>query len=93
MLRGSVLNLFSATTTFDSATGRAAGVEINVHLQLTLIERATGKTLYSNPSMAVRERYEISTDPRQYLDESQAALQRLSRDVARTVISAILENF
>jgi hypothetical protein len=40
-----------------------------------------------------RERYEISVNPQQYFDESQAALQRLSRDVARTVVSAILENF
>jgi hypothetical protein len=40
-----------------------------------------------------RERYEISVSPQQYFDEMPAALQRLSKDVARTVVSAILENF
>jgi outer membrane lipopolysaccharide assembly protein LptE/RlpB len=93
VLRGSVLNLLSATTTFDSITGRPAGAEINVVLQLNLVERATGKLLYSNPSMMVRERYEISTDPVAYFEESDTALDRVSRDVARAVVSAILEAF
>ena len=52
-----------------------------------------GKVLFNRPNLEFRDRYEISVDPKQYLDESQAALSRLSRDVARTVVSAILENF
>jgi hypothetical protein len=49
--------------------------------------------LFNRPNLEFRERYEISIDPKQYFDESQPAMQRLSRDVARTVVSAILENF
>ena len=52
-----------------------------------------GKILFQRPNVEFRERYEISVDPKQYFDESQAALLRLSRDVARTVVSSIIENF
>jgi len=40
-----------------------------------------------------RERYEISVDPAAYFDESGTAMQRVSRDVARSAVSAILEGF
>lgn len=93
ILRGSVVNLMAFPTTFDTATGRAAGVQVSVGLQLTLHERATGKVLYQNPGMEVRERYEISVDPVAYFEESDTALDRLSISVARAVVSAILENF
>ena len=43
--------------------------------------------------MEVKERYEISIDPKAYFDESAPALQRLSRDVSRSVVSAVLEKF
>jgi hypothetical protein len=35
----------------------------------------------------------VALDPQQYFDESSTAMQRLSKDVARSVVSAILENF
>jgi hypothetical protein len=62
-------------------------------MQFSLTERSSGKTLFSRPNMEVRERYQISTNPQQYFDESGTAIQRLSKDVAQSVVSAILENF
>jgi hypothetical protein len=93
VLRGSVVNFMAFPTTFDTATGRAAGVQVSVGLQLTLQQRESGKVLYQNPGMEVRERYEISVDPVAYFEESDTALDRLSHTVARAVVSAILENF
>ena len=43
--------------------------------------------------MEVRNRYEIAIDPRAYFEESDLGLERLSRDVARTVVSSVLESF
>jgi hypothetical protein len=43
--------------------------------------------------MEFRQRYEIAIDPNAYFEESDMALERLSRDVARTVVSAVLEAF
>ena len=92
-LEGTIVNVLSAPTIFDSATGRAAGVQVNVYVQLKLIEKATGKVLYERGLLETRSRYEVSTDERQYFDESEAALERVCKEVARNVVSSILEAF
>jgi hypothetical protein len=93
VLTGSVINFFAYPTIFDPTTSRAAGVQAIVQLQVTLRDRATKKVLFSRPHMDFRQNYEISVDAASYFDESSEAMQRLSRDLARTVVSAILENF
>jgi TolB-like protein len=93
VLSGAVANLFSSASVLDPATGRSTGAAIVVLLQVRLQENKTGKVLFDRPSLEFRERYEISIDPKQYFDESQPALVRLSQDVSHTVVSAILENF
>ncbi len=93
ILSGSLVNVFSYPTTYDPVTGRASGVQFVVQVQIQLRERVSGKVLYNRPNFEVRERYEISVDPKTYFDESSGALTRLSRDVARTVVSGILEAF
>jgi outer membrane lipopolysaccharide assembly protein LptE/RlpB len=76
-----------------SPAGRTSEVQVILGLSVTLRERATGAVLYSRPSADFKERYEIASDPRAYFEESDVALERLSRDVARTVVSGILEKF
>jgi hypothetical protein len=93
VLLGSVTNYMSYPITFDPATGRAAGVQHSVALAVRLVEKKTGKELYGNPNLVAQSRYEVSTDTEAYFDESETSLERLSRDVARTVVSAILESF
>ncbi len=93
VLTGTVTTYTSYPTTYDPATGRASAVQLSVLLDINLHERATGKVLFSRERLEYRERYEISIDAASYLDESDAALARLSRDVARAVVSAILEGF
>ncbi|MFB3778257.1 MAG: LPS assembly lipoprotein LptE [Bryobacteraceae bacterium] len=93
VLTGAVVAYTSAPTTYDPATGRASAVNLSVVLNLSLRERATGKVLFARERMEYRERYEISVDPSAYFEESDAALARLSRDVARAVVSAVLERF
>ena len=93
ILQGSVLTYTSYPTVFDPATGRASGVQMSVTLQVTLTNRLTGEVLFLRPSMEVKERYEISVDQRAYFEESDVAINRLSRDAARALVSAVLENF
>ena len=93
VLTGAVSNFFAYPTVIDQNTNRATGVQAIVILQVTLTERATGKVMFTRPYMDMRERYEISVDPEVYFDESGVAMQRLSRDVARSVVSAVLEDF
>jgi hypothetical protein len=93
VLTGTVISYTSYPTTYDPITGRASAVQLSVLLDISLRDQATGKVLFTRERMEQRERYEISIDPASYLDESDAALARLSRDVARTVVSAVLEGF
>jgi outer membrane lipopolysaccharide assembly protein LptE/RlpB len=72
---------------------RAAGVQVIVTVNARLTNRATGQVIYDRPQIEARERYEISIDQAAYFDESTAAMDRVSRDVARSLVSAILENF
>jgi hypothetical protein len=92
-LNGSIINFAAYPTIFDPASGRATGVQVVVNVQLKLTERATGKVLFYRPGAEFRERYEITTDPQSYFDESDTALARLSQDVARSIVTAILEDF
>lgn len=94
VLRGTVINYLAYPTLIDQATGRTSGLQINVRLNVSLVERSTGKVIFTRPILDANERYELSvTNDLQYFDESGSAVQRLSRDVARDVVSAILENF
>lgn len=93
VLTGSLISYYSYPTTYDPVTGRASGVFIAAFFQITLTDRATGKVLYTRPNMEIHERYEISVDPKTYFDESGGAVDRLSRDVAQTIVSGILEKF
>jgi outer membrane lipopolysaccharide assembly protein LptE/RlpB len=93
VLTGTILTFAAYPTIFDPATGRAAGVQIQANMRLTLTERATGKVLFNRPQFDFRERYEVSVDQAQYFEESEQALERLSRDAARTLVSAILSAF
>ena len=93
VLTGSLLNFLSYPTVFDPISGRATGVQVIAILQLTLRERATGAVLFNQPHLEYRERYEISVDPEAYFDESGGVMIRLGREIARSVVSAVLENF
>ena len=93
VLQGAVLNYVSFATVSDPVTGRATSVDLRVYLRVSLVERASGKVLFSRPSMEVRERYEISEDQGAYFDESDAALNRVSQQVAQQLVTSILENF
>jgi hypothetical protein len=93
ILRGTISNFVAYPTILDQNTGRASTVQAVVVMSVTLTERATGKVLYTRPIFDWKQQYEISTDPRAFIDESDVALDRLSRDVARMLVSGILENF
>ncbi|HUO29591.1 MAG TPA: LPS assembly lipoprotein LptE [Bryobacteraceae bacterium] len=93
VLDGAVLNFTSYPVIADQSSGRATVVQCSAYLRVTLTDRATKKVLFQRPTFEVRERYEISVDPQAYFDESGAGMARMSRDVARDVVTSILENF
>jgi hypothetical protein len=93
VLAGAVTNFMTFSTTADPATGRSTGAQLLLQMNIYLTERATGKSLFHRDGYEFRERYEISENATTYFDESSTAVQRVSRDVARSIVTAILENF
>jgi len=90
VLTGAVINFFSFPTVAEG--GRSAVVQASVIMQVEMRSRA-GAVLYSRPNLEFRERYEISVSSQAFFEESEAAMDRLSRDVARTMVSSVLEAF
>lgn len=93
VLTGALTNFSAFSITTDPVSNRSTGVQIVANLNITLTDRHTGKVLYSRIGAEFRERYEISISPTAYFDESGTAVRRVSQDVARTVVTGILEGF
>jgi hypothetical protein len=93
VLQGSVNSVLAFPVLFDAATGRASGVQVQAILGITFTNTKTGTLIYSNPGFDFRQRYEISIDPLAFFDESTPAFERMGRELATAVVTAILENF
>jgi outer membrane lipopolysaccharide assembly protein LptE/RlpB len=91
-LNGTVTTSSAAPLTYDSQTGRAASVLVIVGMKISLTDRQ-GKVLYQNPSYVFREQYQVSSQLTSFFEEDSPALERLSREFARTLVSDILEGF
>src|SRR5690348_16314976 len=92
VLRGTVIN-YTFNPTIISQDNRAVFAEMHVTLSVTLTERASGKVLFSRSSFDVKDTYQISPDATKYFEESDPALKRAGQQVARSVVSAVLQNF
>jgi outer membrane lipopolysaccharide assembly protein LptE/RlpB len=92
VLYGTVANMTAGGTLYDNATGQTTGGQIGVWIQFRLLDKQ-GKVLLNKPNLEFHQPYQIATNPSQYFDESEASMKRLSDDVAKTVVSAILEQF
>jgi hypothetical protein len=70
-----------------------------VTMRLSFTDARTNEVLWSNDSMTFREEYELATrgttalDGGSFLDQERSSFERISSDVARTVVTAILEAF
>jgi len=93
VLKGTVKDVRAGVVTFDLNTGRATTLQIQVTSTVTLVDRHTNKVIFANPNYVFREEYQVSQNSAYLFEEDQAALDRLSADLARTLVTDILENF
>jgi Lipopolysaccharide-assembly len=93
VLEGTIQGVRSRVVTYDLNTGRATTLQIVVTAAVQLTEARTKKVLFSNSSYIFRDEYQISASRSEIFEEDQPALERLSRDFARTLVTDILENF
>jgi hypothetical protein len=102
VLVGAVTNVSIVPASF-SAEQQASRYTITVTANIELRDVAKDTVLWTNPSLSVREEYDatsaLSSDPTGFVDPSTFfnqetnAVERVSSEFSRTVVSAILEAF
>lgn len=93
VLRGTVLGIRTVPVIFDPSTGRASTVQVELRLKVELRDLHEDKVLFTRSDYVFREEYEITGDLNSFFDERNPLLNRIAREFASTLVSAILENF
>lgn len=73
--------------------GRALEYQITVGARVALIDRASEKPIFENPSFLYRQPYTVPSAEATYFDVETAAVETLARPFARSLVTAILEGF
>ena len=97
VLTGEITSVQLQPTAFNDQQ-QAARYAITVVIKVELKDLKQNKTLYENPGLTFRDEYEVTSgatnaSPADFLGQNRDALERLSQDFARTVVSTILEAF
>jgi hypothetical protein len=93
VLNGTLNSVGIYPTVSDPTSGKATSVRVAVVLTVSLVERTSGRVLYSRANWSLHQDYATAVDPHQFFDESGPAFDRLSRDVAHNLVSSVVENF
>jgi len=93
VLKGTIKDVRAHAITFDVKTGRATSLQVQVTADVKLEDLHTHRILFSNSNYLFRQEYQESESPAALFQEDRSALERLSRDLARTLVTDILENF
>jgi outer membrane lipopolysaccharide assembly protein LptE/RlpB len=89
-LHGTILNEVVAPLTYNTTTQQSSSFLITLVVSVTLTDR-DGKVLYENKNYVFRGQYQSTTDLPTFLDESPAAVSRISRDFAKALVADVLE--
>src|SRR5258708_21220864 len=86
ILRGTILKEVVAPLTYNTSTQQSSSFLVTMVVSVTLTGR-DGKILYENKNYVFRQQYQSTSDLPTFLDESPAAIARLSRDFARALVA------
>jgi Lipopolysaccharide-assembly len=98
ILNGEVSSVSVVPSTFTSQQ-LASRYTITMSARVELRDVVENKVLWDNPSLIFREEYDAQSgtsgpiDPAAFFSQDQNALDRMSTEFARTIVSAILEAF
>lgn len=92
ILSAQVVSAQTAPVTYDSENGRASSAIVTVHVKVNLTGK-DGRVLFSDQNYTFREQYQISRELSSFFAEESPALNRLSNDFARSLVSNVLEAY
>jgi hypothetical protein len=93
VLKGTVKDVRTRALTFDVNTGRATTLQVQAIAEVKLEDLHSHRLLFSNSNYLFREEYQVSESASTLFEEDRPALDRLAHDLARTLVTDILENF
>lgn len=98
VVRGDVTNVSAAPVGFNQSQ-QASRYRFTLTVSVSLSDVRQQKTLWENPALSFSDEYElanagnVAAGAAAFIDQERAAIDRLSSDFARSVVSAILEAF
>ena len=91
-LHGTILTQTSTPLTYNSQTQQSSSFLITITAAVILNAR-DGRVLFKNDHYVFRQQYQSTTDLPTFLEENPAAIDRLSRDFAKSLVADVLESF
>ncbi|HEU5341257.1 LptE family protein [Edaphobacter sp.] len=91
-LTGTILSQTVAPLTYDAATGQSSSYLLSITAKVVLTAH-DGRVLYRNDRILYREQYQSTQDLNGFIQEDNAAVNRVAKDFAQTVVSDMLESF
>lgn len=97
VLLGTITSIGIAPAAFTDER-QATRYQVIVTVSIEFRDQVNNAVIWTNPALAFRDEYEVTTgenalDPNAFFGQGSNAVERLSQDFARTVVSAILEAF
>jgi hypothetical protein len=98
VVRGDITSVGAAPVGFNQSQ-QASRYRFTVTVSVSLADVRQQKTLWENPALNFSDEYELASagslglGAAAFIDQERAAVDRLSSDFARSVVSAILEAF
>jgi outer membrane lipopolysaccharide assembly protein LptE/RlpB len=92
VLKGTVISAQAAPLTYDAQTGRISSAIVTVSMKISLADHQ-GRVFFENQNYTFRQQYQVSSEQNSFFEEEAPALQRISQDFARSLVSDILEAF
>ncbi|MDE3180295.1 MAG: LptE family protein [Acidobacteriota bacterium] len=93
LLTGTITGIRQGVVTFNPETGGANTLQITVSASVALTDLHSKKAIFSNPNYVFRGQYQVSPSASKLIEEDPAAINRMSGDFARALVTDIIENF
>ena len=91
-LQGTILTQTVAPFTYDANSGESSSYLVTITARVLLVAH-DGRVLYRNDAIVYHEQYQSTQDLNGFIQEDSAAVRRVAKDFAQSVVSDMLESF
>ena len=84
---------FSFSGVLLDRDGRARVYEVTIVAAVTVRDQHENRVLYDNQNFVFRGEFEFANDPRNFFNEEDPAVMRMSRSFAESIVSTLVNGF